>query len=47
LTALSIETGYVTKVSAPYMIVNAFKNVAAIAMETGYKLAELEAAKNA
>jgi hypothetical protein len=29
------------------MVMNAFKNLAAVALETGYKLDALEAAKNA
>jgi large subunit ribosomal protein LP0 len=47
LTALSMETGYITPMAVPHMIVNAFKNLAGIAMETDYKLEALEAAKNA
>ena len=42
ITALSLELGIPTEASIPYMIANAFKNLAAISMETPYKLAELE-----
>jgi large subunit ribosomal protein LP0 len=44
ITALSLETGYITKSAVPHMIMNAFKNVAALAVETDYKLAALDAA---
>lgn len=46
LTAISLESGYVIKAAVPHMIMNAFKNLAGLAMETGYKLDALEAAKN-
>jgi len=42
-----METGYITPIAVPHMIVNAFKNLAAVAMETDYKLEALEAAKSA
>jgi len=43
-----METGYLIPCAVPHVIMNAFKNVAAIAMETGYKLDALEnASKNA
>jgi large subunit ribosomal protein LP0 len=38
ITALSLELGVLTQLSVPHLLVNAFKNVAAIAIETGYKL---------
>jgi large subunit ribosomal protein LP0 len=47
INAISLETGYVVKSAVPHMIMNAFKNVAAIAVETGYKLDALEAAQSA
>ena len=47
LTALSMETGYIIPSAVPHMIMNAFKNVAAVAVETGYKLEALEAAQAA
>jgi large subunit ribosomal protein LP0 len=42
ITALSMELGIPTEASIPYIIANAFKNLAAISMETNYKLPELE-----
>lgn len=42
ITALSMELGIPTEASVPYMIANAFKNLAAISLETSYKLPELE-----
>lgn len=47
LTALSLESGYLTKLAVPHMIMNAFKNLAAISLESGYKLDALEAAQQA
>jgi len=47
LTAVSLETGYIIPAAVPHMVVNAFKNLAAVAMETGYKMDALEAALNA
>jgi len=47
LNAVSLETGYIVKSAVPHMIMNAFKNVAALALETGYKLDALEAAQAA
>jgi len=41
-----LELGYVTSAAVPHMIINAFKNLAAISLETGYKLDALEAAKS-
>lgn len=47
VTALSLELGILTQLSVPHLLITAFKNVAAIALETGYKLPQLEAAKAA
>ena len=47
ITALSLELGIPTEASVPYMIANAFKNLAAISVETTYKLAELDALQSA
>lgn len=47
MTALSLESGYIVPMAVPHMIINAFKNVCGIALETDYKLEALEAAKNA
>lgn len=40
---MSLELGIPTEASVPHMIANAFKNVAAISLETGF---EIEALKN-
>merc|ERR1711943_179113 len=37
-----METGIVTEVSAPHAIINSFKSLAAIGLETGYKFDFLE-----
>lgn len=42
VTALSLELGIPTEASVPYMVASAFKNLAAISLETNYKLPELE-----
>lgn len=42
LTGLALEIGHPTKQSVPHMVMNAFKNIAAIAVETGYDLAALK-----
>ena len=47
INAISLETGYIVKSAVPHMIMNAFKNVAAVAVETGDKLEALEAAQAA
>jgi len=44
ICAVSLQTGIVVPAAVPHMISNAFKNLAAISVETGYKLAALEAA---
>ena len=38
MTALSLETGIPTACSIPHMIINAFKNLAAISLGTDYKM---------
>merc|ERR1719313_1407241 len=47
----SLGVGYPTAVSAPHSLLNSFKNLVAVSLETGYKFpqadAMLEAAKNA
>jgi len=42
ITALSMELNIPTEASVPHMIASAFKNLAAISLETHYKLPELE-----
>merc|ERR1711988_882750 len=50
-TALSLGLGYSTAASAPHTLLGGFKNLIAVAAETGYEFQEatafLEAAKNA
>lgn len=47
VAAISLETGYVTAPSVPHIIQNSFKNLAAIGIEVGYKLKEIENAGSA
>jgi large subunit ribosomal protein LP0 len=42
LSALSLEIGDANEASVPYMIANAFKNIAAISLETNFKIPELD-----
>jgi large subunit ribosomal protein LP0 len=42
ITALSLETGIVTECAVPHLIMNAFKNLAAISLESGYEIDELK-----
>lgn len=42
ISALSMETGIMTEVSAPHAIISAFKSLASIGLETGYKFDFLE-----
>jgi large subunit ribosomal protein LP0 len=42
LAALSLSLGLPNDLSVPHMILNGFKNLAAIGLETGYKFKELE-----
>lgn len=37
VTALSLGTGIVTEASVPHMVLSAFKNLAAIGVQTGYE----------
>jgi len=43
LAALSLAVGEVNELSVPHMIVNGFKNLASISLETGIKLPQLGA----
>jgi len=45
ITAISLAIGDPNTLSIPHMIVNGFKNIAAIALETGIPLKELEGLK--
>lgn len=42
LAALSLAVGEVNELSVPHMILNGFKNIAAISLETGVKVKQLE-----
>jgi len=42
VTSLSLALNIPTQLSVPHMIANAFKNVAAVSLETGYDLAILK-----
>ena len=42
IVALSLETGITTAPAVPHMLINAFKNLAAISLETRYTLEALE-----
>lgn len=42
VAAVSLATGYVTAPAIPHLIQNAFKDLAAIGLETGYKFKEIE-----
>jgi large subunit ribosomal protein LP0 len=41
ITALSLQAGLPTQVSIPHMVVNAFKNLAAIGLQVNYKFAQI------
>lgn len=47
MTALSLGAGYVTPMSAPHLVMNAFKNLAAVAFGTDYSFPQAEALKAA
>lgn len=42
LAALSLASGYIVEPAVPHLIQNAFKNVAAVGLESGYKFKEIE-----
>lgn len=46
MTALSLETGYATELSVPHAILDSFKNLAALGMETGYMFDALKGAQS-
>merc|ERR1712072_1067583 len=46
LTALSLETGCATELSVPHAILDSFKNLAAIGVETGYMFDALKGAQS-
>lgn len=51
MASISLASGYITKPAAPHMIINAFKNLAAVTFDSDYSFKEAEkmkeAAKNA
>ena len=47
LTALSLGSGYVIKSAAPHLIMNAFKNLAAVGIAADYEFDQLKAVKSA
>lgn len=51
MASISLASGYLTKPAAPHMIVNAFKNLAAVSFDSDYSFKQAEkmkeAAKNA
>jgi len=47
LAALSLAVGEVNELSVPHMILNGFKNIAAISLETGVKVKQLEGLSSA
>jgi large subunit ribosomal protein LP0 len=51
MASISLASGYITKPAAPHMIVNAFKNLAAVTFDADYTFKQAEkmkeAAKNA
>lgn len=47
ITGLSLELGFVNQASAPQYIINAFKNLLAISLESDYKIAELDSLTSA
>lgn len=51
MASISLASGYITKPAAPHMIINAFKNLAAVTFDSDYSFKQAEkmkeAAKNA
>jgi len=47
LTALSLGSGYIVKSAAPHLIMNAFKNLAAVGIAAEYDFEQLGAIKDA
>jgi len=51
MAAISLATGYITKPAIPHLLVNSFKNLAAVTFTTDYSFKQAdklkEAAKNA
>jgi len=47
LAALSLAVGEVNELSVPHMVLNGFKNIAALSLETGIKVKQLEGLSSA
>jgi len=47
LTGLSLGSGYITSAAAPHLILNAFKNLAAVSFSSGYSFPQAEKMKSA
>jgi len=42
LAGLSLEAGYPIEATVPLILANSFKNIAALSLESGYKIKELD-----
>lgn len=42
IVGLAVEIGHPTEATVPLLIANAFKNLAALSIESGYKIKQLE-----
>jgi large subunit ribosomal protein LP0 len=42
LTGLSLGSGFITSAAAPHLVLNAFKNLAAVSLASGYKFDQAE-----
>ena len=47
LTGLSLGSGYITSAAAPHLVLNAFKNLAAVSMASGYSFPQADKMKAA
>jgi large subunit ribosomal protein LP0 len=47
MAAISLASGYITKPAAPHMILNAFKNLAAVTFDSDYSFKQAEKMKEA
>lgn len=47
LTGLSLGSGYITSAAAPHLVLNAFKNLAAVSFSSGYSFPQAEKMKSA
>lgn len=42
MAGISLEAGYPIEATVPLILANSFKNIAALSIESGYKIKELE-----